>query len=93
MAKQQTINVDIMRGPILEVWNAIGGDSEQAFADMGETIKNTHAIEACIDANRLTTFVRDKAEAASAEAELDRAIDAHGYNKVLRVLSRRIPLV
>jgi hypothetical protein len=90
--KAPVIDIEIMRGPILTVWNSIGGD----YSDLGR-VTNLSAIEASIDADRLTTFrgYGDKGKAASvaAEAELQRAIDAHGYDKVLRALGRAIRLV
>lgn len=86
MKKQPTIDIEIMHGPILTVWNAIGYDS------LAEgSIPNISAIEGCIDANRLTMFCRGEA-GKRAEAELDRAIKAHGYPKVLRALARAITL-
>jgi hypothetical protein len=94
-ATKVNVNVDVMLGPILKVWNAIAGDLSDALAEDGGGMRNIDAIECCIDADRLTFFADrfDRDEANAAEAELRRAIDAHGYDKVLRKLSREIALV
>lgn len=63
---KRIVNLDLVRGPILTVWNAIAPD----FAELGP-MTNTAAIEACIDANRITFFAgsseQDKAAAHAAE--------------------------
>ncbi len=89
------INMDVMRGPIMKVWNAIAGDLDDAYAEDGGGMNNTSAVEACIDANRMTFFADkyDRDEANAAEAELSRAIDAFGYDRVLRKLARELQLV
>lgn len=92
MAKtsEPVVNIELVRGPIVTTYSAIGYD----LAELGR-VTNLGAIEACIDANRLTSFAHGesgKATAAAAEAEIDRAIKAHGYQKVLRALGRAIKL-
>lgn len=92
----QIIDMEIMRGPILTVWNAIAGDLDTSVRDAGERLTNIAAVECCIDADRLTFFAhkgKKDERARAAEAELDRAIKAHGYDKVLRTLARHLSLV
>lgn len=91
--REPIINLDVVRGPILTVWNAIGYDMEQACRDGGERMTNISMIEACIDADRITFFMSKKdPRALAAEAEIDRAIKTHGYDRVLRALARGIHL-
>ena len=93
MPKSPLINIELVRGPILTVWNAIGYDMEQACR--GERMTNSAMVEACIDADRLTFFAykgKNDPAALAAEAEIDRAIKAHGYPRVLRALARAIHL-
>lgn len=90
------IDIAVVRGPILTVWNAIAGDLDDAADQAGGGLDNTSAIEACIDAGRLVFFARGWdgiAAGRTAEIELDRAIDAYGYDRVLRKLAREIVLV
>jgi hypothetical protein len=89
------IDMDVMRGPILKVWSAIAGDLDDACAEDGGGLDNTSAVEACIDADRMTFFADkyDRDEANAAEVELRRAIDAFGYDRVLRKLARELRLV
>lgn len=89
MAKPQNVDVSKVSGAIVQVWNAIAYDLDEAAATCGERVTNTAAVEACIDADRLVTFARD----AAAEAEVQRAIAAVGYPAVLRKLAREIKLV
>jgi hypothetical protein len=88
--KTPVVDINIVRGPIMHTWNAVGYDA------MAEgRISNLAAVECCIDANRLTSFAygeSGKAAAKAAEAEIDRAIAAHGYPKVLRAIGRAISL-
>lgn len=92
MKKAPIVNFDLVRGPILTVWNAIGAD----FSELGR-FSNATAVEACIDADRLTFFPgygeKGKAAAVAAQTEIDRAIKENGYPKVLNALSRNIRLV
>lgn len=92
MTKKQTIvDMDKVRGPIVSVWGQIAADA----VELGR-LSNAGAVELCIDADRLTFFAygdRGKQAAAEAEAELENAIKAHGYTKVLKVLARSIRLV
>lgn len=85
------VNMEVMRGPMWTVWNAIAAD----WAELGR-VTNKGAVEATIDADRMTFFAygeKGRAAAAAAEAELDRAIKAHGYEAVLNYLSRKVRLV
>lgn len=94
--KSRIIDIDIMYGPVMTVANAIAGDYESGCREMGEKVTNIALIEGCIDADRLTFFAsgeKGMAAAKAAEAELDRAIDQHGYDKVLKALSRAIRIV
>jgi hypothetical protein len=86
--KTPLINIDLVRSPILQTWSAIASD----WMQLEGRHTNAGAIEGCIDADRLTMYA-NKAEAKIAEAELDRAIKAHGYTKVLNTLSRAIRLI
>ena len=85
------MDFEVMRGPIMTVWSTIAGD----FMELGR-VSNLAAVEATIDADRLTFYAhgeKGKTAALAAEAELDRAIKAYGYTPVLKALSRRIRLV
>ena len=76
----QTVIAEL-RAPIWVCWNYIASDCE--------VDDNECAIELCIDANRLTTC----AEAPEAEALVSELIKEHGYNKVLKFLSKNFPFV
>lgn len=93
--KPVKIDMNVMRGPILKVWNAIAGDLSDACAEDGGGMKDIDAVECCIDADRMTFFADkfDMTEAKAAEAELTRAIAEHGYARVLRKLARELSLV
>ena len=93
--KPSIVDVELLRGPVVRTWGAIGGDLEAACMEEGHNLRNIEAVECCLDADRLTLFAdcdRDRASAQAAEAELKRAIAAHGYPKVLALLARRIVL-
>lgn len=85
------INIDLVRDPILSTWSVIASDA-MALGDM----TNAGAIEMCIDADRMTFYAigaKGKTAAEVADKELDRAIKAHGYKKVLNSLSLAIRLL
>lgn len=89
--KPGIVNIDLLRDPILSTWSVIASDAME-LGDM----TNAGAIEMCIDADRMTFYasgVKGKTAAGDAEKELDRAIKAHGYKKVLNSLSRSIRLL
>jgi hypothetical protein len=73
--------VDQLRHPMWLVWNYIGSD---CMVDDNEC-----AIEMCIDADRLTTC----AEAPEADKLIGELIKEHGYNKVLKFLSKNFLFV
>jgi hypothetical protein len=97
MAKATKIemNVDLVVGEIMNVWNSIAGDLDACCEEAGERMTNAAAIEACIDANRMTQFASSfgKERAKEAEAEVHRAITVYGYGRVLLHLSRKVSLV
>jgi hypothetical protein len=74
-----------VKRPILQVWNSIGYDS----LELSPRLKNAEAIEGCLDADRIVS------EAKNPEAQklLRAAYEAHGFEKVLRFLSKNIHLV
>lgn len=77
--------VAAVKPAICATWQCIG-------ADMPDPCKNIEAVEACIDADRLATATHDKAAGEAANAKLREAIDAHGYDAVLRALAKAIRL-
>lgn len=93
--RKPIVDIALVRGSICRTADAIAGDLEQMCQENGEKFRNIDLLEACIDANRLTTFAygTTKADAIAAEAEITRAIEAHGYMKVLRALNREIQLI
>lgn len=79
--------------PILRTWQTIGHDIADAAG--GEEIDEETAMECVLDADHLRTFGGDRRrdEEGNAAADLvDLAIEAHGYEKVLRFLARRLRL-
>lgn len=96
MPRKRIIDIDVMRGPIMGVWNEVCYDLQTSCSENNQRLTNTIAIECCIDADRLTTHNRGgiySNDAKAAEAELDRAIKEHGYTKVFNALCRGIRLV
>lgn len=73
-----------LSAPINKVWNYIGYDAVEACGN-----DNACAIEMCIDANRLSTCVNEKA----AEDLVMSLIKEHGYTKVLKFLSKNFRFV
>jgi hypothetical protein len=69
-------------GPIGDCWQQIYPDAEVSNSE--------EAIELVLDANRMTTLLGKEGE--QADAVIGRAIDEHGYEKVLSFLAREIPL-
>jgi hypothetical protein len=53
--------VDVLRQPINAVWQIIGGDICNIE---GDDVPNRHAIDACLDADRLTEFGFPEADKA-----------------------------
>jgi len=81
----------ILASAIYATWNQIAPDAEAACRS------NLEAVEACIDADRLTfncsygaTGIQEGKDAA---AFITAAINAHPYSKVLRALSKIASLV
>jgi hypothetical protein len=74
----------ILNSTINNVWGSIADSDVQR--EIGND--NEAAIEACIDADRLTTFGFPQADAL-----VNAAVKAHGYTKVLKRLSKMIRLV
>lgn len=75
--------VDQLRNPMWKVWNYIGSDCIDLVDD------NECAVEMCIDADRLTTC----ADAPEADKLVGELIREHGYNKVLKFLSKNFRYV
>lgn len=93
----------IVSGPIYATWEYVASD-----LPAGERMSYAGAIEVCLDADRLWFSVspppKDQSSphyagakrrfdaAVFAEAAVRKAIEKHGYGKVLRWLARRIKL-
>jgi hypothetical protein len=69
------------------VWQAIAPDACEAFPAM----RNVHAVEACIDADRLTMF--DDGHGAEAQAIFRSMAMATSYAQALRYLARKVSLI
>lgn len=80
--------LDELLPAISEVWSQIGQDVLDAARMFGDRVDNEAAVEACIDANRLSHFGFDEAEKLKTAL-----IKKHSYFFVLNYLSRRINLV
>lgn len=76
--------VDRLSPAMNATWNYIGYDLVNSIAECGERMTNAHAIEGCIDANRLASCGNDS-EADKLVSEL---IKEHGYKKVFNFLKR-----
>lgn len=78
-----------VKASIIQVWNAIGADLQDACAAHGGPMTNEEVIESCIDASQLQTFANDP----EADKLILNQCKIHGYTRVLRYLSRNIHLV
>lgn len=67
---------------IVQVWNYIQADIE-------ESCTNAEAMELCLDANRISTFVTGGKEI---DALIEQASKEHGYAKVDKFLCKHIQL-
>lgn len=79
--KMQSISENLKRA-VQQTWGNIAADCD--FCEDNES-----CIEMCIDADRLITFTKN----AEAEAEVKALIDAHGYPKTLKHLSKHVRLL
>jgi hypothetical protein len=77
-----------LKQPILSVWQQVGYQVQLDCEEMGERLDNISALECCIDADRL----RYEAGNARAQKLVDQLCEQHGYDKVLKFLSRNIRL-
>lgn len=75
---------------IHSVWNIIGSDCLQCDEECGERSTNAGCIEACIDADRMTTNCG--AQGKEADAFLDELLKKYGYTAVNKFLSKEIRL-
>lgn len=73
--------------PIYEVWSYIASDLEEAVTSCGDVLTNEGVIEACIDANRLSTMMANAEEGKAAEQLVHTLIKEHGYKHVLSFLA------
>ena len=78
-------------GPIRSTWSQIAYDMEQV-----DGIDNEQAVECCLDSDHLTAFVEHPGaqidEAKLADKLIGEAIEADGYEAVLKFLSDHIKL-
>lgn len=89
MTKLNADTVASLGQPLYEVWNYIGSDVCEAA---GPSISTAEVIECCIDADRLTTCVRNKEAGKAANDLVTLLIKEHGYTKVLKVLAKQFPM-
>jgi hypothetical protein len=84
-----------VRTPICRTADYIAADLEQCCAEAGERLDNAGLIESCIDADRLWFGMNPKvqAEGKAASDLIGKAIEAHGYPKVLKYLAKHIRLI
>jgi hypothetical protein len=80
-----------LEGPLYQVWSIIGYDVLSACEEAGEKLDYETVIECCIDANRLTEFVKGDA-GLRAEARVKELINEHGYDRVLKFLAKTFPM-
>jgi hypothetical protein len=79
-----------LRNPIQKTWNYIGSDIENCMAECGERMTNAHAMEACLDADRLSEpYIGNDPEGMEI---LRAAFKEHGYQKVMKFLGKNIKL-
>lgn len=85
---------DDLRRAVFAVWSIIGNDVEQAAISCGEGLDNESAVESCIDADRLEMYGSSRgSEGKRLSKTLDKLIEEHGYDRVLRALNRECRLV
>ena len=75
--------VNTLRPAVFSVWGCIGGDAEEMCDGDNEI-----AIEMCLDADRIKTFVGE-----APHQVLKNAIEMYSYPVVLRTLARTVHLV
>jgi len=75
--------------PLLQVWQYIGHDYLAACGQVGEVPDAEEIIEACIDADRLTTLLENGEHHQSLVRAL---IKEHGYRKFLSFLANEFPM-
>lgn len=66
------------------VWQEIGSDVEALSAEMGERTTTAIRVEACLDADRMTTI----ANAPDSDAYVNELCKAHGYAAVARAVAK-----
>ena len=81
--KLDTVALDTLRKPILQVWSAIASEVAQ-FADT-----NVAAIEMCIDAEHIVEFARNQ----PAQDALDALFDNNSYSDIMNFLSQNIRII
>lgn len=77
-----------LEGSIFTSWNAIACDMD--FTGIRKNLWNAVAIETSIDADRMVTFGGERGK--QAQEILRAGIDKHGYDKVLKFLTKNISL-
>lgn len=70
-------------------WQAIGSDLLQACAESGEEPDNEGAVEACLDADRITVYGGEHGLAA--QTEFRARMHQVGYHTALTELARQLP--
>lgn len=75
----------LVSGPVWHVWNDISADL--AECNEGRRISYSDAMEACLDANRITT-----AGYPGCDQFIDRMIKKYGYQRVRSVMTRYFKL-
>lgn len=66
------------------MWQEVGSDVEQLSAEMGERTTMTIRIEACLDANRMTTI----AKSPESDEFVREMCKAHGYAAVASAVAK-----
>lgn len=91
MAKKAPVVISqTLISAIWATWNEIGSDCMACSQECGEEINNEGAIEACIDADRLSMHGDEQGK--SADAELDALLKEHKYDAVMKALKKQIQL-
>lgn len=84
-------NVAFLRQPLYQVWNSIGYDSLEAASICGEDMDPEMVIEACLDADHLTYFLKGE-EGTKAQEFVRELYKEHGYHTVIKFLAKQFPM-
>jgi len=79
-----------LKTSIFLTFGVIGGDLQDCSDAAGDdALDNEQAIECCLDADHMKNYAKDP----ESDALVARLIKEHGYNKVLKFLTKHIHLV